>query len=71
MGGCTLEDNRNFAAFHFFHTKVAYEGYHVSELSAAQIHEENTNLIVLVRGLGGDKALWAAQMSKAQLTIEK
>lgn len=48
--GVLLKTKRKFAAFHFFHTKVAYEGYHVSDLSAAQIHEENTKLIILVRG---------------------
>lgn len=70
MGECTVEDKEKFF-FNFFHTELAYKGYHISDLSAVQICHWNTKLIILGRGLGGDKVLWAVQMSKAQLTKKK
>ena len=62
---------RNFTSFHFFHTELASKGYHISDLRAVESHQWNAKLVTLGRGSGGDKVLWAAQRSKAQLTETK
>lgn len=64
-GSALLKTKRNFASF--FSYSACLQRVSCVNLSAVQIHQQNTR-IILGRGLGGDKVLWAAQMCKAQLT---